>query len=242
MLAEFLRNKILNKKIFLDFDGVLVDSAFEAFRVASACGGYIQTPFDASCDDRYSSFLKLRLKVAPAWNYYYVIREIFGTSVQKHKWVFTEEAKDFEMKFLKTRDAARKNRNKEWLSLHRKYFDLTWLNNLDCAEIVTNKPKNAVIDLLNFYGCCSLASRVFDRSDWPDCHRKQSFIEARIQSEKVDSAIFVDDHAATLADLSENQQLVVKSFQASWGYSEINASLNAITVHDFKPLILDFVS
>ena len=162
--------------------------------------------------------------------------------MQKHKWVFTEEAKDFEMKFLKTRDAARKNRNKEWLSLHRKYFDLTWLNDLDCAEIVTNKPKNAVIDLLNFYGCCSLACRVFDRSDWPDCHRKQSFIEARIQSEKVDSAIFVDDHAATLADLSESQQLVVKSFQASWGYSEINASLNAITVHDFKPLILDFVS
>ena len=232
---------MLKKKVFLDFDGVLVDSAFEAFRVAASTISAISSPFDNTRDDMYHEFLVYRKVVAPAWNYYYVIRDLFDEGGFKEPWLHTHEAKSFENRFISERNRIRKYDRQKWLSLHKTYFDLAWLDQFGCIDIVTNKPKDAVKDLLEMNGCPCLASRIYDREDWPDGSRKSSFIEKIYQNESLDSAIFVDDHTDTILEMNRLASLDVSSYQALWGYSDRCENVNSISEDEFKPLLLDYI-
>lgn len=231
----------MKKKVFLDFDGVLIDSAFEAFRIAASSASIINSPFQNSIDNRYMDFLFLRKRVAPAWNYYYVIRELFETDYKNQTWDYNKTAQEFENFFIEERNKSMKYHYKKWLALHKKYFNFSWLDDVDCVDIITNKPKASVQELLRVNHCSKLASRVFDRTDWPDHTDKTSFIDGVYDEQKFDAAIFVDDHFETIYKANILNGKGVKSYHALWGYSDQCKGVTSLTMDQFKPTILDFI-
>lgn len=203
-------------RIILDFDGVICDSAFEAFRVASCSVGNIPSIFDDRYDFRYLDFLKKRPIVGPAWNYFFVLQELDGS--ESKPWEKNSDATAFETKFFETRRAGRDENSAEWLRLHRFYEDIVHnLRRLDEPfDILTNKNSDAVIKLteqekLN-------ARTVYSMAEMPNYYRKADFIYEIAKSEPVK---FLDDHVKTVTEVNNmafSYKNRVDANVANWGY------------------------
>ena len=100
-ILDSLKSVLPERRLILDFDGVVCDSAFEAFRIMLVAAGNTDSPLDPTFDDIYKDFARLRPRVSPAWNYYYVAEEILRDNVIE--WSYTEPAALFERRFLETR-------------------------------------------------------------------------------------------------------------------------------------------
>lgn len=202
-----------------DFDGVICDSAKEAFRVGATASGITSGVKDNSFDENYADFLKWRGIVGPAWNYYYVFRAMHS-GTESREWVKCSEATAFERRFLAVRREIQSSNYRLWLNLHDFYTPILRLINQYASEyehiVVTNKNKEAVIDLIKAAGLSDTLTNVI--SLFGNKVPKSSVI-ANFNPQPCD--LFVDDHLPTIRQcFTSGLGDKLKLIHAGWGYGD----------------------
>lgn len=231
----------MKKKIFLDFDGVLFNTVKEAYATAIISIGMYTTIKDIDFTSKhYTSFLKYRYLVGPAWNYKYILaylgEEDFLNKYQaKVKCVQKKDYSDFESGFFQTREVLRNNNFSSWLSLNEAYTFLTQLKPLlkDRPEkfcIVTTKDKATVLKLLETEGIIFSVDSIYDQKDFENYGNKAEIIKKIIDEKAIKKSIFIDDSQKHLEQCIkiDNLQLL----QVSWGYisPSDNKALNELDI------------
>ena len=204
-------------KIILDFDGVICDSAFEAFRLMLSVNGKIENLWDDSLDGLYTKFSNIRPYVRPAWNYYYVCNEVFGEEPQR--WEPSESALAFQADFFNTRRQAMADDPTRYSGLNPFFKEAAFLNKLGPFDILTNKNTETVQMLLsinNITNCVKITSM----SDV--LHKKKHDI-LNLVSEPF---VFIDDNLETVQQAEKLTSGQI--FLASWGYNYSSSGVRAI--------------
>lgn len=206
-------------KVYLDFDGVFVDSAFEAFRIMLASAGEIDSPADNDKDFLYKKFYNYRPYVGPAWNYKCVLKTILNNTDFVIPNQLTNEIKQFEINFFETRKKFKETNYNKWILLHKCYpFAEIFRNKLSTSKykfiFLTNKNSDAVRDIL--------------RSMLPPLHNLDIISTTRYDSNMskgdilsslgTEEFIFIDDIIRICEDVQTKHpnSMVIN---ANWGYS-----------------------
>lgn len=196
-------------EIYLDFDGVICDSAFEAFRVGLVAHGASSSAYYNGLDYLYPKFLEKRAHVGPAWNYFYVFRELLENNWSP--WLASDEAVMFQRVFFEERAKACQQME-QWLRLHKFYpVVLDALKKSKKAlNILTNKNSEPVFQLLEISGI--EVADVFSMPELPEFRDKTDFLFKLGKNVK-----FIDDHPSIVRGVMVGAPNVdVK--QAKWGY------------------------
>lgn len=238
LLAMSYKNKSKEGRyIFLDFDGVIFDSAVEAYTVAVMYEYSIGID-DVEYDSNFATeFLKNRFYIGPAWNYFYLIRYInsneecsFGEYIPSQPSI---DARLWETGFFATRGVLRNNMWDRWLGLNHEYRTtksmLRLIDNNDRIGILTTKDKATVVDLMRTSGV-KRDVEVFDRLDYERHGSKAMFIREFIQARRIEKVIFVDDSLEHLKDCVG--MAGVTTLHAKWGY------LAPETIEDNQDVVL----
>jgi hypothetical protein len=216
-----------NRLVFLDFDGVLYNTATEAYTVISICSGLIESIEELNLNTaHYQEFIKYRFLVGPAWNYKYML-EYMGESDFQAKFenavvkATKEDYASFENIFFKVRKILQNENYIEWLKLNKPYTFLGNMKeiinkNLDNFFIITTKDKATVLKLLEFKGVKFNKSQVYDKEYFEKYSSKSKIIKHIMCTQNTNKAIFVDDSKNHLKDCIGIENLLL--FQASWGY------------------------
>lgn len=226
------------KKVYLDFDGVIFDTAYEAYLVLiltmGRANGLQEAKLFSSTDINYDLFYQFRYLIGPAWNYFYLFHWLTkegGKGTPKIPKKPSEDAMSFQSTFFQTRKKIREDSYTDWLTLNtlyegsRGFIDL--LNDFsDSVRIVSTKDRETIENLLQSQG---LAKPVTIHSaDAFDLHGSKSEIIIRaLSEERVNSAIFVDD---CFAHIEQCQPIdCLKCIQAGWGYTAPGTHQNTPT-------------
>jgi len=208
----------MEKILFLDFDGVLFDTASEAYQVCIHTEAFknIKLP-----PNSLETFFLYRAMIGPAWNYYYIMNAIIK-SKKCSKLDFKESisSKKFENDFFSTRQKLKKNNYLEWLSLNQAYtfverLKLSISSNLD-IYIITTKDKQTVKDLLDAHKIQYINhNNIFGKESFNLFGSKREII-LNILGDREYKAIFVDDLSTHLEKCENIKNL--QCIQAGWGY------------------------
>jgi hypothetical protein len=216
--------------ICLDFDGVLFDTAKEAFIMANKA--YFGTSSECDELENYEQFLLLRPFIVSAWQYLLVL-DLISENLEKEdlllkykqQSVFKPTVKDrnFEYKFNDVRnDMIYKDRNK-WLDLHEPYPFFRQIKSMliKCPQyfqIVSTKNKKFILELLHNQGVYLKDSQVWGRDEFEEFG--QSKAELLKCYSNTTPILFIDDNCKHLneAGLLNN----VETILANWGYTETN--------------------
>ena len=220
------------QNIILDFDGVICDSAFEAFRIGAATFGLIDCPTSSAIDDRYHCFLKQRSIVGPAWNYYYVFDYMKNNT--RSDWIYNSDAELFERRFFLIRKELQERQVDKWLDLHLPYTPIVnCLKKLNVSPtILTNKNEEAVAHILRTYEINT--KTIISMSNFPKDTPKYQIINKYLPN----ANIFIDDHTATVEGMEVNkinQKLEVRL--AGWGYSGLETHPLILDMENFEKCI-----
>jgi CMP-N-acetylneuraminic acid synthetase/phosphoglycolate phosphatase-like HAD superfamily hydrolase len=210
--------------VFLDFDGVIVDSAKEAYAIAMLTSGRIHTLSDLKLNSEHASrFLNQRCHIGPAWNYYYLLKSIDENKDLSFSDILPNEAgkegKIFQEQFFATRQVIRNHFWDEWLELNEIYngsdvfIDL--INQNNNIVIVTTKDGPTVKALLEKYGVLREVT-IYDAKSYEDFGCKSLFIDNFIKTNYIKRSLFIDDSRSHLDKCKwvENLEII----QAKWGY------------------------
>lgn len=207
-------------KVYLDFDGVFIDSAFEAFRIALSTANQISDPLDNSKDILYKSFLKYRPYVGPAWNYKCVLDTILHSKSFLIPREVNEEINDFERKFFNTRKFFKEINFNSWISLHKTYkFSNMFLEHLKKDTdhefiFFTNKNSDAVKSILKVLLPPLHTYKIISTTNFDNNMSKGDIL---LSIEK-DNFILIDDIVRICEDVqNKNPNAIV--LNADWGYS-----------------------
>ncbi len=217
----------MKKILFLDFDGVLVDTVDEAYKVCINTKRFKDIVLPKNS---LEIFRKYRALIGPAWNYFYVMNSIVNKTHLKTGFIFqkNKEALEFEKDFFETRVSLKNTNYKDWLTFNEQYPFLTELakleKNIDLTTyIITTKDKQTVIDLLRQYNINFIdKNRIYGKDIFNTLGSKKDIISNILSS--IDdnySAIFIDDLAEHLNNCSNIKEL--KLIQADWGYVDVNS-------------------
>ena len=216
--------------ICLDFDGVLFDTAKEAFVV-----GY-KTFFDVDSNHEtlgtnYKRFLLLRPFVDSAWQYLTVFNLLSDNlndelmlieGRQRLKIQPQKKDREFESKFHFIRTELMKNNRSKWIKLHEPYEFFKLIKPLMIRypkqfQISSTKSVEFILELLSLHGVSLDKRQVWGR----DMFEINSHSKAKIIRQNVDNneaILFVDD---SYRHINEVQCLEnVEAILASWGYVE----------------------
>jgi CMP-N-acetylneuraminic acid synthetase/phosphoglycolate phosphatase-like HAD superfamily hydrolase len=210
--------------IFLDFDGVVVDSAKEAYAMAMLTTGRIKNLAELNLESKHAKkFLQQRCFVGPAWNYFYLLKAIEEGKGESFSDLLPDEAgkeaKKFQEQFFATRQVIRNNFWDEWLSLNALYSGsevfIDLINNNLNVVIVTTKDADTVKALLTKYGVTRDVD-IYDNESYEEFGCKSFFMDDFIKKNNIKRALFVDDSIKHInkCDWIEN----LKTIQAKWGY------------------------
>ena len=217
-----------NTELFLDFDGVICDSAFEAFRVLLCTRGLIEDPFSSNLDQHYVDFISLRARVGPAWNYFFVFEELFGQ--RSTVWNVSDKALEFQAMFFSTREKWMEKAPDQWLRLHQFYpLVVSALSKLPAKSfyILTNKGSAAVSSLMELNDLSP--KQIFSLSELAEFNTKASFLKSRPGRVR-----FVDDHLETVLEARTQLSLKDDVRWASWGYGKPNDTPHAMKIENFE--------
>ena len=103
------------KHIFIDFDGVLIDSSYEAFLV------FCLAKKINSTKNLFSTFEIIRTKITKAWQYNYIFLENNRLALKKPREFPNINDLKFEKIFFLKRSELRIHNPMYWLQLHKKY-------------------------------------------------------------------------------------------------------------------------
>ena len=208
---------MIEKQIYLDFDGVICDSAFEAFRISLSVFGAIADPFDNTHDSLYPEFLKKRCYVGPAWNYHFVCQELLYNKWEA--WTLNGDAECFQLKFFDMRSSARASNFERWLQLHQFYSEvISVLKASDVKlSILTNKDREPVETLLRFNDI--RWQTVYSMTEFKEFKTKSIFFKTKYPIDNTTNRVkFIDDSYEIASDVvskCDNVDVV----QANWGYA-----------------------
>jgi phosphoglycolate phosphatase-like HAD superfamily hydrolase len=220
-----------NAHVYLDFDGVLFDTAREAYAVLCFVGK-VATTIDAITFDspQYKIFSSLRPYVGPAWNYFYVHKEIERQDVSRDKVVrylnaiakaSQKEYQEFEKEFFATRADVQKRFKDEWLNLNRPYpflFMIAPFLRVANApySIVTTKDLKTVDLLLKKSGISFQNDNIFDKIAFDKLKSKASIIDDHMRKNNITKALLIDDSACHIQECKRiiNLETVIPD----WGY------------------------
>lgn len=216
-----------NSVVFLDFDGVIFDSAAEAYAMAMITTKRIKTLDELQLDsDHASRFFAQRYLIGPAWNYFYLLCAIeIGEDENFADYLPSEageEAKEFQVAFFATRQVIRNNFWNQWLQLNRlyegadKFIDI--INQNNNVVIVTTKDEPTVKALLDCHGLERTVD-IFDSKSYEKFGGKSNFMDDYIRRKCIERATFVDDSRQHLDKCNWVDNLDV--IQARWGYVSV---------------------
>lgn len=210
--------------IFLDFDGVIVDSAKEAYAMAMLTTGKIKLLSELDLNSEHANrFLQQRCHIGPAWNYYYLLKAIDENKDSLFTELLPSEAgkdsKSFQEQFFATRQVIRNHFWDEWLSLNTLYNGSDKLINLinenDNIVIVTTKDAQTVDALLTKYKVTRKVD-IYDAKSYEEFGCKSLFMDDYIKNNAIKRSLFIDDSKSHLSKCSWIEGL--KTIQAQWGY------------------------
>ena len=218
----------MEKIIFLDFDGVLVDSVKEAYAVAYRAF-YKKEPYFTS--NKYKTFKKYRYLIGPAWNYYYLLKAIDSKNVEQEYRSLISTAKKieheaFELEYFQIREMLKKDDINLFMSYQKPYEFADKIGKIVKSLritpiIVTTKDENTVRLLLEAYTLQELSETIFGKKDYDKFSSKAAIIKNRLLELSGDyKALFVDDLPQYLKECEGIQSLDL--IQARWGYVDTN--------------------
>jgi len=217
--------------IVFDFDGVICDSAFEAFRMALTTAGEISNPFIETSDILYPKFYEKRIAVGPAWNYYYVMQELLNNKWVP--WIESDSSEKFAKKFFETRRKAQQSK-KDWLYLNPLYDNIVEILSPHTITILTNKNRDSVEELLihnkiSFDGIISMPEhkRFKNKTDLMNYYYRDETVK------------FIDDHLGIITDVRSRAMFNVDARHASWGYTKDKIPGISLNMSDLEDWLIN---
>jgi CMP-N-acetylneuraminic acid synthetase/phosphoglycolate phosphatase-like HAD superfamily hydrolase len=210
--------------IFLDFDGVVVDSATEAYAMAMLTTGKIKMLSELDLtSDHAIRFLVQRCHIGPAWNYHYLLKAIDDDKDESFAALLPNEAgkdaKRFQEQFFATRQVIRNHFWDQWLGLNKLYEGAAKLINIINENInvviVTTKDEATVQALLIKYGT-TREVQIYDSKTYEEFGCKSFFMDDYIKKNSIKRSLFIDDSKSHLDKCSWVEGL--NTLQAQWGY------------------------
>jgi len=213
--------------LFLDFDGVVIDSIEECFILS------YELYYGFSSDNGINSnikklFYQYRGLVRPAHQYLSLMKAIDKKNLGEEVDIKNEfnilinkidkvERNRFEFSFFSLRAYYQKDK-KKWLELNQltDYGKCLIGKKLDSTYILTTKNKTSVDLVLKHYGIS--VSGVFDKEHYDEFGNKGIIISNFLDdNDQYTKAIFVDDAVEHLDSVKDNR---VRCYFADWGYGE----------------------
>ena len=229
----------MKEALFLDFDGVIVDSIKECYKV-SLDSYYKEDSMRFDKQDYKNLFYKYRYLAGPVYQFmslHNMLEKITSTNLSENDSIklfnkidseySAELKKEYEYNFFQTRKLY-KNNMTEWLNMH----ELTEFGKLlqqveDYTHyyIITTKDKDSV-KLLSDYFSINI-NNVFSKDDYNSHGSKGKIISDFINNSEYESVIFIDDSVKHLDSVDDNR---VKLFFADWGY---DIKKNKYKIYDY---------
>ena len=236
--------------IFFDFDGVFFDSVKEAYAVAKIAMNQELEIQDINFDsNEYKIFRKNRYLIGPAWNYFYMFKNINdNVSGDNFEEVFIERIKvankteyeEFERAYFNTRNVLKEKNYDEWLALNESFSFLEEMKNFlkkNNSLIITTKDKATVHKLLWEKEIKFPMDKIYDKDNFAIHGSKSNIIENIMRELNIKEAIFIDDSKKHLMTCESIEGL--KCYQPNWGYISPNDE-NTLTEEEMKNLIINF--
>ena len=216
------------KTIFLDFDGVLFDSAKEAYLLARCAfqGVEPQSPID---QQEYLKYHKVRYLVSKSWQFYYIF-ELLNSKIydlNRFEKFFYEKiqnpdvtkVKDFDEKFVQVRENLIKCDYEFWNNLDEPYdffFKVTEMAKNSNYEfiILTNKKKLPVKNRLSQYGINCI--KLFTNEDLVSYNNKAELIADYLKKNSISNCFLVEDSVDNINACKKYLQ--IKPLLVNWGY------------------------
>jgi len=220
----------MNNLIFLDFDGVLFNTAKEAYAVSMIAVNTFMDIDNVKFDSKYyHDFIKYRYLVGPAWNYKYILEILDSDGVlnfeHKYKTLIQNAKKEdyqkFENSFFEARRSLKEDNFSQWLQLNEPNDFLTLVkpflvSNRDFFRIITTKDKATVTKLLDINNVLFCTKLIYDREDFEKYENKANIIKSILSLNNVEKAIFIDDSEQHLSGCRNIKNLEL--CQPNWGY------------------------
>ena len=216
------------KTIFSDFDGVLFDSAKEAYLLARCAYLGIETQYPVDVQE-YLKYHKVRYLVSKSWQFYYIF-ELLNSNIsdidlfeQKYYEMIKnpdiKKINDFDEKFVKVRENLIKNDYDFWNSLDEPYdffFEVKELaRNSDYEFIIlTNKKKLPVQNRLSQYGINNI--KLFANEDLVSYNNKAEFIADYLKNYSIANCYLIEDSVDNINTCKKYPQ--IKPLLVNWGY------------------------
>ena len=223
----------MKRALFIDFDGVLFDTATEAYYIS--CLTYFQDPKKIRFGgDHYDLFKSFRYLTGPAWHFYYLMKAI-DTHLKQRKNIdrafrdllknsSASEYTEFEKTFFKNRLSIQQNNYSFWLKLNTPYqfievFKIILLQKEELPiYIISTKDERTIINLLQANGVSFPEQRVMGRDAFEKYQNKGNVIRKIMREKEIVKAMFIDDSVDHLRKCAHIRNL--KLIQNSWGYIE----------------------
>ncbi len=250
------------KILALDFDGVLVDSQFEALFTSfhSYMKLYPKTKIfggkEFSCKntgkikkeypDEIKEYIHLRTFCASADDYFYILRAIDNKDkvndegdFLKIKEKYKHELKNFFKVFYETRKHFQENDFDNWCKLTLPYSAiLSHFKKIRDFKVIfiTNNNSITIIRTLSSFKVSVTKEAIYDNSFGADKNIK---LKKAIENERINpnELYFVDDQ---ISSLIKAKKLGVNCFLAAWGYNNPKQkemakkeNINLLTEKDF---------
>lgn len=234
------------KTIFLDFDGVLFDSAKESYILARAVFDGI-SPFDEIDTKDYAKYIKHRYMVANSWQYYYLMLLLRDESIKnseefEKKYLQYTTNRNFradnvfDMKFQSLRKTLINDHYDFWRKLETPFpffYEIKKLDNPDKIFIVSTKNKEAIIKKCKEYDFNLVSDNIVGKEILKNYTSKRDFLQKIIEEKGVKEAVFVEDNENNLNLCKGLDNL--KLCLAGWGY--VSPEANGMNENEIMSVI-----
>lgn len=208
--------------LFLDFDGVLFDTAKEAYLLSEYAYSEI-TPFENIDKDKFKTFYEHKYLVTNSWQYYFLMQSI--ESRQDIEMYFlsnaipNKQSSDFDIKFQQCRQDLINNHFDYWNSLDEPYpffFEIKNLSKQFNIVIVSTKNAQAIKNKLQQYLFNVKDENIIGKEILKEFSSKGEFISKYIIDKNIAHGIFVDDSINNIETCKNILNL--NAYLANWGY------------------------
>lgn len=229
----------MNEAIFLDFDGVIVDSIKECYSV-SFDSYYDIDKFKYDKQEYKDLFYQYRYLAGPVYQFmslHNMLEKVINTDLNESESIklfnkidneySAELKKEYEYTFFQNRKLF-KNNIEKWLSMHEltKFGEsIKQVEDYTHYYIITTKDKDSVKLLCDYFSIS--INNVFSKDDYNFFGSKGEIISNFLDRSEYESVVFIDDSVKHLDSVDDNR---VKLFFANWGYDN---KKNKYKIYDY---------
>ena len=233
-------------KLYLDFDGVLIDSSFEAFRVMMSAKNEIDHILSHQKDFLYERFRGIRPLVGPAWNYNYIYKMLNDDEKIIIPQYPDEKDIEFEKKFFQKRLEFRAENIFNWISLHQKYnftkflVTIIELKKIQTRNItiLTNKDAGAVYHILRQMIPSMSRVKIISMTDFDYGYKKSDYFRDHLKENE--KTLFIDDSENICHAVDNLKIYFLKTYNARWGYIENNLACKRVLENEnFESILIN---